>query len=176
MPLSLLMKRIRPQFFCFMPGKYARLRRNAAQHVYFKESPPVIIGNLCKRFGLEDAEIINENVHRRKLCDQGVGASGLGQIAGKAVQLGVRQGLPDFCQRLGDGFIRSAIDDDTRTFARQAGSDGQADSLGGTRNEGQFVRQFKVHGDAKFAWVGAVSNVHCVRLFFNADFVIVAGR
>jgi len=35
---------------------------NAAEDIYFKEAQPIGIGNIEKRFDLEDAEVIDQNI------------------------------------------------------------------------------------------------------------------
>ena len=121
---------MRPQFFCFIFGRYARLKPDATQHVHLKESPPVVIGNFFKRFRLKDAKIVYQDVHGRKPFDERVGGGGVGQIAGKAFQFRVRNGLANFGERFTHRFLGTAVDDDFRAFARQPGGDGQPDALG----------------------------------------------
>jgi len=68
-----------------------------------------------------------------------------GQVAGEAFDLGV--GL--LGAQAGEGLVHralaAAVEDDPRAFSGEPGGDGEADALGGARDQGAFVGQVEVH-------------------------------
>ena len=88
-------------------------RSNPGKNIDFEESQPVIIVDLEERFRLENAEIVDENVHvldaRKQFLDSGQGA----EIGGNA--LGV---WSDFRYSFLDTRLGSSIDVDESAFAR----------------------------------------------------------
>ena len=95
------------------PGQIMARRSNPGKNIDFEESQPVIIVDLEERFRLENAEIVDENVHvldaRKQFLDSGQGA----EIGGNA--LGV---WSDFRYSFLDTRLGSSIDVDESAFAR----------------------------------------------------------
>jgi len=48
---------MRPQFRCFMPGRYANGQRTPLSNVDLEEPRHFLIGNILKRLWLENAEV-----------------------------------------------------------------------------------------------------------------------
>ena len=83
------MKMMRPQFRVFMPGKYCRLG-NATHDINFKKTKPVFVGNLLKRLGLENAQVVDENIDIGEPFDGDTDSVGVAKIGGQTFHLGLR--------------------------------------------------------------------------------------
>ena len=46
---------------------------HAAEHIDFKEPPPLLVGNILERLWLENAEVVYQDVHERESLKERVG-------------------------------------------------------------------------------------------------------
>ena len=119
---------------------------HAAEHVDLKEFVPVGVGDIGKRLGLEDTDVVHQNVHGGQGAGQGFDALGGAEVGGEAVHLGVGA---EFRAQAGGGFIRpparAAVDGDVRALARQGCRDGVADARGRAADESRFSFELQVH-------------------------------
>jgi hypothetical protein len=60
-----------------------------AEHVDLEEPQPVLVGDLGERLGLEDAEVVHQDVHRRHFAGQQVHAFLRAEVGRHTPHLGV---------------------------------------------------------------------------------------
>jgi len=63
-------------------GQVHAAESHAAEHIHFEEPPPIVVGNLLERLGLEDSQVVHQDVHRRELR-----AEQLGRLRRRKVRL-----------------------------------------------------------------------------------------
>src|SRR5437867_10351615 len=133
------MKTMRPQFRCFMPGRYARLRRTPLSTLTSKNRRQSSSGISSNGLGLENAEVVHENIHEREPPEQRLCRRPRGEISREAFNPGTRHGLINPLLRLNDRFVRATVHDDSCAFASQPGGDGKSNAFGGARDQGGLV-------------------------------------
>lgn len=111
-------------------GNVRAAETHAAEDVDFEKSPPILVRNLLERLGLENSEVVDENVHQWKTLEKSLSGFGCGKVAGKAFDFGSGRGALNLLGRLGDAFLGTAINDDARAFGGELAGDGEADALG----------------------------------------------
>ena len=101
---------------------------NAAENVDFKQALPIVIGNVEKGLGLEDAEIIDEDIDAGNLARNRLQAAGYAEIRGNSMELRVLHALAKLIESSIHASLGAAIDDDLRAFSSQRGGNGKADA------------------------------------------------
>ncbi len=90
------MKTIRPQPRSFMRGQIVPAQAHAAEHVDLEEAKPIGIRNLLEGFGLEDAEIVDQDLDVRVFGDDLVHAFAGSQVGREAFDLAFEPALFNF--------------------------------------------------------------------------------
>src|SRR5271154_6779715 len=60
-----------------------------AEHIDLKKPAPIFVGNLFEWLRLKDPEVVDQNVHSRKLLQQSLYLRRLGKIPSKAFEAGI---------------------------------------------------------------------------------------
>jgi len=71
-----------------------------AHHVDVEEALPIRVGDFIERLGLEDADIVDQDVGVARALDKGFDTSRRAEVGGAGLDLRPRQGL---CQALPGG-------------------------------------------------------------------------
>ena len=67
------------------PGQISAAQPHAAHDVHFKETKPVLVGNLFKGLGLKDSKAVDENLNVRELLYRYTNAIGIPKIRRKSL-------------------------------------------------------------------------------------------
>jgi len=126
-------------------GRKWRVSRTPLRTFTAKKTDPIRIRDFQKGLGLENTEIVHENVSFGNLLDEPRNAFGISQIGGDAADIRAFVALMKGIERGGDTRFRAAIDDDARAFFRKCGSDGKADSRGRAGHNGLLALQTQFH-------------------------------
>ena len=104
-------------------GKIVARQANPAHDVGLEEAQPVGVGNLLEWFGLEDPQVVDQDVHVRDLPDQPGRSIGRGQIGRDAqhVRRACSGRTPQPLHRCPDTLRTAAVNDDRCPFAHQPG-------------------------------------------------------
>ena len=119
---------------------------HAAQHVDAKEALPIFVGNIKERLGLEDAEIVDQNVGFRHLLNQSCRAfcgAKIGCHASELRPLGISALM--CCHRLLTRCSVRPLQHYMRPGFGQPFGDGKADSRGRSGNNRGLFPQLNDH-------------------------------
>ena len=83
-----------------------------AHDVDLEEPQPVVVGDLLERLGLEDAEVVDQDVNVGDLADEIGHALGSGQVGGDSSDLARHRRTFDLLDGFFDTLRRSTVDDD----------------------------------------------------------------
>ena len=128
---------------------------HAAHDVDLEHGAPVLVGRVEEGLGLVDAEVVDQDVDRRKALDDGGAAFGGGQVDGRALRLGRRDGALDLGRGLGHRRLGAPVDDHGRAHAGQADGGCEADALGRAGDERHLACQVQIH-DARLLGCSAI--------------------
>ena len=135
---------MRPQLRFSIPGRYSRLSRTPLSTLTLKEPQPVVVGDFVEGLGLEDAEVVDEDVDVGNSSESLAASSALPRSAATP-EICAGDGLADF----GDGGLHAlggaAVDDDRCAFGGQVSRDGEADAGGRAGDEGELGSELEVH-------------------------------
>src|SRR5437763_12593990 len=95
---------------------------DAAEHVDLEEAPPVVIGDLIEGLGLEDAEIVYQDIDRRELSNH-LGRPGFGSKISSDAMRGSA-----FLHSFIDARLGSAVHDHPRALLHQGLRDSESDT------------------------------------------------
>lgn len=118
---------------------------HSAEDVDFKETQPVGIRNFEKRFDLEDAEVVDEDIGFGDLAEECFDASCGAKVGGDAANVCGLVGFANFFESGIDTTFGAAVEDDTGAFLSEGEGDCESDSSGGTGYYGGFVLKAQVH-------------------------------
>ncbi|MNF94721.1 hypothetical protein D3C84_774390 [compost metagenome] len=121
---------------CVMPRQAHR-----AHDVDLEKQLPVFIGQLEKALGLEDAEVVDQDVGLRHFGKQPGGAFGTAQVRGKPRDASAGQLQANVLQGLIDPFLATAIDHHVGTRLGQAYGNRQTDTGGGATDNRALAMQ-----------------------------------
>jgi hypothetical protein len=126
-------------------GDVMAAQPNAAQHVGLEEAEPVGIADLLERLGLEDPEIVDQDVHQRKLPHQLGASCRPTEISSDALHLRSGHLALQLFYRLAHPLRRAAVDGDPRPFRGKRACRGETDPGGGAGHQRAFAVQPQVH-------------------------------
>ncbi len=106
---------------------------HAAHEVHLDEPLPVLVGNGLERLGLEDAQIVDQDVEVGVTGDGLVHARSRAEVACQAHEIGPGAGQPAQCFL--HPRLRAAVHDHRRTLTGQRLGDGEADPGGRARDQ-----------------------------------------
>lgn len=114
----------------FHAGEIGAAQPHAGHHIDFKHAQPVRVRNLCKRFGLEDTEVIHENVDGRQPAYQAFATGCRSQVFGNPFDSRVWNRLAN-CRECGiDARLSPPVDDHSRSFPSEPQGNGVTDAGG----------------------------------------------
>ncbi len=128
-------------------GKVVAREANAAEHVDFKKTQPIGIGNIEKRFDFEDAEVVDEDVGFRDLLDEGLHPGGSSEVRRDAAEIRISDALADLLESRADASFGTAIDDHSCAFSRKCRGDGEANACGRAGHDCDLALESQVHGE-----------------------------
>jgi hypothetical protein len=116
---------------------------DSAHHIHFEKAAPIVVIDLFKRLGLEDAKIIYEDVYRGKARNHST-RSGFGaQVRSDSV------GRAAASNRSVNSLLSAAIYDDRRSFPRQRRGDSQTNAGGRSSHKSRFPVELKIHNSVE---------------------------
>ena len=118
---------------------------HAAHHVDLEEPLPFRVLDLQKRLGIEDAEIIHENVGLRHPHREILNALGDSQVGGNAEDHGSRRFRFELADRIRDPAFVAAVDNDVGAGLGETFGDGVADAGGGAADDGLLAGKIDTH-------------------------------
>jgi hypothetical protein len=117
----------------------------AAEDVYFEQALPGIVCLIEEAYGFVDAEVVNKDIHFRKLSNGLCGAGGGAVVGSKFFQLRARHAGTD----VGDGGFNASggtsVDYHRNAFTGKGRSYFFTDAAGGGGDKGERVIELKVH-------------------------------
>jgi hypothetical protein len=118
---------------------------NAAQHVDLVETEPVLVRNLLEGPGLEDPEVIDQDIERGDPRGHLLAPGGGAKIRGHASQRRAGEVLPDERDGSLDPLGGAAVDDDIRALAGEHSRGCEADARRRTGDQGAAVSEAQLH-------------------------------
>src|SRR5262249_37849916 len=125
-------------------GHKRATQSHTTHHVDVEDLQPRLIGDIGKGDRREDADIVDEDVDSTRFTDEPHDTARRSEISGDAngpVTCRLVDGAGRFC----DAVCTAAVDDDLRTFLRQAFGNCVADAGRGTSDEGTLAVQSQIH-------------------------------
>jgi hypothetical protein len=119
---------------------------HAAHHVDLEETHPVGIRNFDECFWFENAYVIHQHIHFRKLRDDSLGPCGRSKISDYAFDPALPGVLANFSNRLVHTLRRTPIHVYTSAFACKRLRDRIANSGGGSSDKRAFSFELQIHG------------------------------
>ena len=118
---------------------------DAAHDIRVEEPIPIVVGDRLERLGLEDAEIVHENIGIPGALQKMRHGLVIGKIGGDRIYPGTRHKLRESLLRGLEAASAAAIDDHRRTRGRKPGRNREADSGRRSRDNGSLVAEIDDH-------------------------------
>src|SRR5260370_9940939 len=117
----------------------------AAQDVRFEKAEPVGIGNLEKRFGLKDSEVVNQDVSVRHLLKECLNTTGGTQVRRNTSKVGIPDAGADLLDRGIDSRLRTSVDDDLDALRGERCIDGESNPGGLSVDNPRRAVSLRIH-------------------------------
>jgi hypothetical protein len=127
-------------------GEVVAGEADAAHDVDLEEAEPFGVGDLSEWFGIEDADVVDEDVGGGEGGDDGFGAGGAGEVGGDSGDVGVGNAGADSGDGVVDAGLGAAVDGDVRAFAGEGLGDGETDAGCRPGDESGFSCEPEIHG------------------------------
>ena len=118
---------------------------DAAHHIGVEKSLPVAVDDGVERLGLEDSEIVHQNVGLARALNEGGDTLQIGEIGGDTFDFRLRQALEEALGRGVHGVLASAVDDDRRAGRGKPVGDRKPNAGRRTGDDGTSIGQVDFH-------------------------------